>query len=421
MKELNYPKENLIILGHQLKSLRMKRDFSLRGVSNAVNISVSVISDIENGKTIANLMTLETLYQAIDIKLFIDLTALTEYFEKMMRFYDAFYHKDMNEMTRLITEITRVESLLENSPLMVELALLKATFMTANSNPLTAQQLKQLDDWYAVMSTPQKQRCNIAHGCNYLIKNDYQKALSLLTLNLELSANRKAHAITLEHLADAASRSFLQHKVIKYASEASRLHGLFNCVYRKIATDLTLVKGLIFAREFEEANDVLATVDYLIQNDIRFIDFLDLFHIYKAYLENNQNKYYDVIKTLTPIKTNDARALVLKAKAYYKLNDFQSLSTVLNTLTSDETRLQAPVYYHVGTVMKSAVEDNIPPIVRDESLMYLMDNPDKLLNPDLLSFAYEFMIDIFTQNNDLDNLSRLSKQLINFSDLRKNN
>ena len=71
--------------------------------------------------------------------------------------------------------------------------------------------------------------------------------------------------------------------------------------------------------------------------------------------------------------------------------------------------------------MKSAVEDNIPPIVRDESLMYLMDNPDKLLNPDLLSFAYEFMIDIFTQNNDLDNLSRLSKQLINFSDLRKNN
>ena len=415
MIELGYPKDNLIVLGQSLKIIRTSKNYSVRGVADATNISVALVSDIENGKKIANLVTLQSLYQALDIDLLIDETTLNTYFQEMMSFYNAMYHKNWYDINAIYQKIMQASSRLMNSPLMVELKLLESTYLGSLEKRFDAASLEQLTHWYDAMSVPQKQRCNIIIALSHLVNDTPYDAIRVLKKNLSLNANQKAHAITLEYLARASSMTFQDYNVIKFGAMASKLHAYNNSVYRKIASDLILVKGYTSLKDFDEANTLLSSIDYLIKNDKQYHSFKNQYYLYKAYLESKQALYDQALETIENVSDNSHFVWLTKVYLACKLKENDTIRILIESMLKNVNI--EPLFFHLAVILDALINASSKPI--KQSVDYLMNHTEKLYTYDFLKFTYGLLSELCYQNNDIDGLHAINKKLLMIEDLRK--
>lgn len=408
------PKNNLKILGRIFYQKRREKNYSIRGLSRSVNIAATVISDIENVKIVPNLQTLKILFKAIDVEMFSDEKVMIEISEIMDAFYLAIYYKTTDNIEKHYQAIQSRMDQLFCSPMIVEIMLFKETYLSSHINNRERDTLKDFEHWYPNMSKAQKQRYNLIRGVNELFSGRIDEAVYFLKRNLSIVANEKALAISLSYLAEVSSKSYKTYMAIQYGKEASSLHTKYNNVFRKLKTDLIVIKSLIEIGSYEEAEESLKNMHYMQNNEKERNNIKNKISVLEAYLYYRKEQFSDALVSLNLANDKRAPYYFYKADILYAQNEkIKAIETLKNNLTT-QTYEQYTPYYFLSYLFLYALGESVEEQYIIDSIDYLLRNQYHLEHFHMVLFVYKITAQYYYDQNNLDEMYRIMLKMLQF-------
>ncbi len=354
MSTLDYPKDNLKILGNLFKHYRIKRGYSLRGAARSVNVSHTVISDIENCKICPNVNTLQMLYRTVGLTLEISPETIRERKAVLQRLYDAIYFQRNDSIDALFSEMKKHTHSYLFSPLRVEYMLATDAYRTVMGKRNAGRVLTDLEHFYDSLSTFQKQTLNTVKGIAFFLERRYTDALNSLKEAVSFHSSKKVEAVALSYLAYTYDALYLFHRSLHTSKEAAKAHSRLMSPIRKIHVDLLTVKSLIDLKKLEEAEKHLQSLGQVVhQPEYNTINTKDNFSILRAYLAFVQRRFTDTYEHLGKIPVSSALLLFAKAGVAYYMKDNERLREHIEELESISSD-NAAYYKAAGALLQDA-------------------------------------------------------------------
>ncbi len=252
------------ILGRRFGRLREAKGFSLRGISRSVNLSPSLVSAIENGKSTPHTDTLAALYEAIKHPLTLDHTWLSDAAIKLNQYIRALYDENDGQIKQSREAIKPLEARLADSPLYVDYVIFCGILDVVDHRKDLSSEFHSLYEYFEDLSSDQRDLLNATVGYDAFQKGSYVLAESRFESVLNHHVNSLMDSLAHSHLAMIKAKRFNYYSALKHAKEASRFHAQNNNLKRKIEMDFLQLKLLIELRQLDEATSLYENLSYLL-------------------------------------------------------------------------------------------------------------------------------------------------------------
>ena len=333
-------KNALKVLGVVFKKYRENSGYSLRGVSRSVNVSHTVISEIENGKIHPNIQTLKDLYGALELSICTKKEVIEEMQKHLSQLIHQIYFMQFSSAQTYFDVLKTNENVLLHSPLRVDYLLTRALFLSCMGENDSDVVFDELNDIYDFMNDRQRQLYHFLIGYIAFKKQNIISSINALKQGLTFKSNEKLDAMTQYYLAVTYHRIFQNHMSIHFCEESSKLFAKHNNIKRKIEMDLLRAHKMIDIGQFSEADDLLLSLRQALRMTYGEKTMRQRIEMYKAYLhfskrENNQTLKYLSFETDDP---NYRYQLYLGAMVYFRKDKKERTVRLLKELA--DTRVK---------------------------------------------------------------------------------
>ena len=404
------------ILGRRFGHLREAKGFSLRGISRSVNLSPSLVSAIENGKSTPHTDTLAALYEAIKHPLTLDHTWLSDATIRLNQYIRALYDENDEQIKQSREAIKPLEARLVDSPLYVDYVIFCGIVDVVDHRKDLSSEFHSLYDYFEDLSSDQRDLLNATVGYDAFQKGNYVLAESRFESVLNHHVNSLMDSLAHSHLAMIKAKRFNYYRALKHAKEASRFHAQNNNLKRKIDMDFLQLKLLIELRQLQEAMSLYENLSYLLVHYLQdYQERLNFYRIYLAYVNENFKEAFDLIHQ-TEAATKDIRMTFLKAHLLNltgnKKEAIELLKQALNVRRVKTDFVLAMTFYY-QSLTRTYDHQMVEPFIHE-----LLKNPERFEYLDFIQFLFSLALD-YTHLNDRMNLMKaISLKIIDFSMIR---
>lgn len=400
------------ILGQRYADLRNEKGYSLRGIGRSLNVSPSLISNIENGKTVANVETLSSMYEAIGQTLWLDQTTLERFDQKLKQFIYAVYLRDEALQKSLIAEIEPFEEQLTHSLLYVDFVLYRGIHDIFYAQRESSAEYQALFSYYDALSSDQRDMLNALTGHEAFTKENYALAKSRFELIVQDSAHPVFLASAHTYLAQIHGKRFNLHRVIQHAREASRLNSHNNHLVGKIEMDILQLKTLIELRQLNEAQVMLENLDYLTRHTM--IEFQPSLKHFKAYILYCKGHYHEALSWLEEVTLNSLFSALMKVHMLERLKRFSEAHKALEEARlffQDhlEKHIIEAVSFYQRSLNQSYIQD-----LDERVIEHFLLNPASYEHIDVVLFMFKLSSQYAFENQRLMLLKRLNDAMFQY-------
>ena len=412
-----YTDDNLFILGKWFALERKQKDYSIRGLSRAANMTASLISDIENQKIKPNLDTLKQLYQQLDIPFITEPDQLTAVQENIVSLYYAIYDQNEDVIQNLTFGLNAQIESLRYSPVTVDILITEGFVSMLNQDESPPKAFFALENHLDYLSLVQKERYWIALGYHQMRVEAYEEALKSFKKAIECHREGRGYAVSHQSMASIYSRMFNPIKAIEYAAKASRYHAKWSNIIRKIETDFIQIKSYIELNQLEAAEALIKNLSYvLVESDQR--QWFELKSL-EAYMAFKKDDYERCLKILKKIPVHHFYLKLLSLQSYQKTHQEDLVSTVYQSLTSEYPAAKEPLKYAITQVVYHGIKKDSKET--DEAYRYILDHINEVEEYDVLKDLVIKGTKAALVNKQLDTLAQwveISQKLMNFHKIK---
>lgn len=415
MAETLYLKSNLRMLGKRFKSLRKDKGYSLRGVARSLRLSHALISDIETAKVTPNIETLTMLYEEVDIRLITERETLERFYDNINLLHEAVYRKQHAHVEDIFMRIQAEKEDYLNSVLYIDYLLMLETYASAIKKDFLGKYLRSIEADYLLLDERQRLVFNLLMGYNHMNTNNIDDALFYFNRNLELYGEKKVYALTLSFLARIYDSRFNVHNALEFGLKASKHHAEFANLSRKIESDLRVVKNLVDANRFDEADVLLENLQITIRPESPgMLAFFNQLYFMRAYRYFGASMYE---ASMTALKKIPPYALpyyhFYEGYLFWCLGKYaeaiKSFKKAHNDKGSEETKpLLAIVSEICVHMINRSFDDPRLEILINQALSLKDDSKD--IN--LYRIIHEFAITYYEETNALEKALSIAKMYI---------
>lgn len=402
------------ILGRRFGLLREQKGFSLRGISRSLNISPSLISAIENGKTTAHTDTLSALYKAIGHPLTLDDSWLSEASAKLDYYIQMLYEENDPDIKKSLEAIVPYQSTLADSPLYVDYTLfLGIVELVDHQKPLSSE-VMALYDYYEDLSLNQRDLLNVTAGYEAFLNGNYTFAQSHFESVLNHHINTLLDSLAHSHLAMIMEKRFRFYDAIKHAQEASRFHAQNNNLKRKIEMDFLQLKCLIQIRQLDEAQRLYDNLSYLLTHYLKDYQKTLLFH--QCYLAFVKKNYTEALTLLSNEKNLPLQFVLFKSHLLVLTEQKdEALKLIKKSLMSRRAEneiLQVSKFYYQSLTTHYEHEET------ERFIHEFIKNPNRFEYLELIQELFKMAIEYAHRFDRINLIKAISNKVLEFYPIR---
>lgn len=253
---------NRRVLGILIKRERLEQGYSLRELAKETNISHTLISNIENGKQIANEATLEDIFKALDLE-FYDNSELQidfmQYYEEILKYLLGYEYQKAQKLT---DEIEIFEDRLIRSYFAIDYFLIKTLSRTLikTINSEVTDIINTYEDLIELFSPKQKQLFYFVSGLDYLNRERYVNASSKMMKALQIG-DRNLDVFIKEYLVRAFIRQYKFTDTMAIAQEAVQEFERRTEYLRAMRVRLTIIRIYLHIMKLDKVDEMLTYVE----------------------------------------------------------------------------------------------------------------------------------------------------------------
>lgn len=337
--------ENLYVLGAWLAFERTRQGYSLRGLARGASVAPSLVSAIENQKTLPNVDTLQYLYAALHHTFVLDDAYLSSVNENIQTLYYATYDQNESAIEHLTNALIPQFSKLKYSPLSVELILAEAFIQIHFQEKRVSDAFLALANHLAHLSLVQRQRYYLNLGFLKWHDGDLSSAQAAFVEVITLHRESRAHAVALTMLAKLSSADYQVVQALEYAERASKLHAKYSNLFRKVEADFVAIKSHIEMHQLANASSIIQSLSYvLVETNTTYWRELQSF---KAYVAYRSYEYEACIDYLSSIPEKSLFQAILEAQAHIHLNNREIAKARYHVLALKYPKTTSPHQAHL--------------------------------------------------------------------------
>lgn len=398
-------KDSLKVLGLLFKEEREAKGYSLRGISRSINVSHTVISDIENAKIHPNTDTLRELYEAIDLSLCVSPSMLGEMRTHFNGVTESIYYMKEAQLSEHMHVLLANETTLNYSPLRVEYMLIKAMYLLYTQGRDDGL-LEILESIKSFMSPKQSQIFSFIKGLHHALNKQHLEAITHFKNGLDDTGDAIVHALVLYYISASYHRAFQNHMSIYYANEAANVHSKHNNMARKVEADLLKTHKLIDVGAFDDAQNILSNLKQALRMTYGEKAMQRRMSIYQAYLHYSKNEYETALRHIMFDKEdpNYRNHLFLSAMAHKALGNRNNVLEALEAIVqagSEKGESDSPLSA-VARLFKNALGAPVSERTLRESINTILDMPYGFPSIHQYYFAFDLIIDYCEKQEDFE-------------------
>jgi transcriptional regulator with XRE-family HTH domain len=400
------------ILGQRYADLRNEKGYSLRGIARSLNVSPSLISNIENDKTVANVETLLSMYEAIGQTLWIDSAMLESFDQKLKQFTYAVYLRDEALQKSLIADIEPFEEHLTHSLLYVDFILYRGIHDIFYAQKEPSAEYQDLFSYYDALTTDQRDMLNALTGHEAFMHENYALAKSKFELIIQDSTHPIYLASAHTYLAQIHGKRFNLHRVIQHAREASRLNSHNNHLVGKIEMDILQLKALIELRQLNEAQVMLENLEYLTRHTMA--EFQPQLRHFRAYIFYSKGLFHEALSMLEEVRLNSLFSAMMKV---YMLEKLGRLEEAIQALKEARLFFQDDHKKHIIEAIsfyQRSLEQYYMQDEDEEVIEHFLLNPSEYEHIDVVFVLFKLSSQYAYQNQRLELLKRLNDAMLRY-------
>lgn len=167
-----------------VKYHRLNKGYSLRDLAVEVNISHTLISNIEKGLIAANVNTLEDIFSILEIEFFTSEKLNARFIELYNQIMNHIINYEYQEAHRLLLELEQHKHVYENSPNVINYVIIRCLFYLISDRYIEDKDktLRQYEIVLDHFNDQQKQLFYFAKGLDYLNLRYYKDAFEQFTI-----------------------------------------------------------------------------------------------------------------------------------------------------------------------------------------------------------------------------------------------
>ena len=364
--------ENLYVLGAWLAFERTRQGYSLRGLARGASVAPSLVSAIENQKTLPNVDTLQYLYAALHHTFVLDDAYLSSVNENIQALYYATYDQNESAIQHLTNALIPQFSKLKYSPLSVELILVEAFIQIHFQEKTVSEAFLALANHLAHLNLVQRQRYYLNLGFLKWHAGDVPSARAAFSEVITLHRESRAHAVALTMLAKLSSADYQIVQALEYAERASKLHAKYSNLFRKIEADFVAIKSYIEMHQLTSASSIIQSLSYvLVETNTTYWNELQSF---KAYVAYRSHDYHSCIDYLSSIPEKSLFQAILEAQAHIHLNNRDIAKARYHALALKYPKTTSPHQAHLLRLLDVQFSEN--PVDQD-AFEYFIQSYDR--------------------------------------------
>lgn len=411
-----YLKDNLKVLGHLFKHYREEKGYSIRGVSRSINVSHSMISDIENMKVTPNLETLKELYATISISLCTNESFLSTMFQTMESLVIALYYFDKKKAKDCYNQMLSHDNDLKHSILHVEYSLAIQAYRLLVDFADISDEMNDLEALRDNFTHPQNQLFSLLKAIQFYQNKAYDKTIDILEKTTGYHSDEKIHAYGLHYLASAYERVFKTHEAMRVASEASKYLIQHHNMYRKIHLDRIRLKCAIDLGNFTVAENIFKSLENIMYLDAQESSLKSTLILLKAYLAYRKKQYHEIQPLLSKLRSDYPVHALLKAVTSYCLNDLKLTQKWLkDTIELGKTHPNSQ-FISVAYLFLDYIGDPVSKDKLEEALKDAQKSPYTYLSIHLAYMVYDLIMAYYKK---IDNYQKACEVAERWMDILK--
>ncbi len=415
MTSLPYSRESLKILGRLFRNFREQKGYSIRGVARSARLSHTVVSDIENCKIHPNQDTLKELYRTVGITMFFDVEEISSLKHLLAAFNNAVYYTHPDDVDMYYEALKKRTKRLLHSPLRVDFLLAKETYRSFRQQKRQHKVLHDLEEIYEYLTPEQKQMYNLILAVKHFHNSQFVAALKYLNKNLEISEPQNFYAVTISYLARVYDFLFKNHRSLKCALEAAKLHTSLNNTYRKMEIEVVVVKKYVDLGDLEEAEN---TIRYLKQSLNRTLRFREAFQRViarmEAYLAFAKGDCEQALQHFKTAKEDVPRFWFYRAYLNHELGNTDEVQNCLDQIEKHPTGKERDFFFSAGRLFLAHIGRKVPEEQRKKAADTIRKNMDLIRNAPLYYMVIEMLITHYEGCGDQATALEVAKQHLIF-------
>ena len=400
--EPNYYKKNLAILADVFKNYREQKGYSIRGISRSINLAYSTISDIENGKVLPNIETLQLLFKAISVSFHTNEEYLSNMFQTMESLWNSIYYDDVQKAKENYDVLSNHQHELMHSLLYVEFQLATKAYEIIILKKDKLNDLDELSKYHKHYTDYQCHLFKLLYAVNHLQNNQVTKALTLLEEDRHMVDDEKTDALMLYYLTLAYHHMYKNHETMIIASKAAEFFIQHHNTNRKINLDLIKLSSLIDLANFGEAEKVIKSLD----NTLDWVDgktkLKDNLLALKAYYYYRHKKYQEAMVTLDDLKEEQVNHVFLRAVISFRNKNLEDTKKWLDKTTEFSTTKKNNHYKHLTNLFLYFIGHE----VTDEKLRLAVEEtqrfPYRFESVNLSYLAHDLVVYYYMQRKEYE-------------------
>jgi len=368
-------KENIKVLGLIIRVARAKKGYSLRALAEIAKISHTLISNIEKGKIIANLDTINEIFNILDLEFHWGDELTNDFNDKFEKIYNHLFYYEYDKAKELIMELEKDKDIYQHSTEVVNYEIIRCLYYKMANEVIPSYiLLDYYSNYLEYFNDTQKQLFHFIKGIDFLNKELYRDGRLAFEVTLSYPKTRLNMMIN-EYYAIALSKSnkYVDAKEIsdkaitQYEHEASYIRAMR--VRTRIAFDFIRI------HKFKEADELYQKVKrFSIKYKVKdlenrcntFLGYLaayvkdyDLAEKYLSLVKEPRVRHYYYLKLfIAPFNRND--------EEFYKLYDeYCNLPAVLRSYKAQRFMEIYYFRYDEKNMDRDKYEKNLKEIVND--------------------------------------------------------
>ncbi len=415
MTSHSYPRDNLKILGRLFRNFRERKGYSIRGVARSARLSHTVVSDIENCKIHPNQDTLKELYSTVGISMFFGAEEISSLKHLLAAFNNAVYYTHPDDVDMYYEALKKRTKRLLHSPLRVDFLLAKETYRSFRLQKRHHGILAELEEFYDYFSWEQKQMYNLILAVKHFHAGKHDEALAHLKKNLDIPEPQNFYAVTVSFLARVYDFHFRDHKSLKFALEAVKLHTALNNTYRKMEIEVLVVKKHIDLGNLDEAEN---TIRYLKQSLNRTLRFREAFQRViarmEAYFAFAKDDYEQALAHFETANEDDPRHWFYQAYLNHEVGNSDKVHDCLARIEKHPKGKGRDFFFAAGRLFLAHIGENIPEADLDKAVDTICENMDVIRNAPLYYAINEMLIAYHERRGDYKAAVEVAKRHLSF-------
>jgi len=253
-------KENIKVLGLIIRVARVKKGYSLRALAEIAKISHTLISNIEKGKIIANLDTINEIFNILDLQFHSGEELTQEFNEKYENIYNHLFYYEYDKAYKIVEGLDKDKDIYQHSTEVVNYEIIRCMYYKmANKVAPNCVLLDYYGDYLDYFNDVQKQLYYFIQGIDFVNRELYrdgrlafEKCLTFQDTRLNILIN-EYYAITL-----SKSNKYVDAKEISDMAISQYEHEVNYIRAMRVRTRIAF--DLIRIHKFKEANEMYQKV-----------------------------------------------------------------------------------------------------------------------------------------------------------------